>query len=72
MGMFLPLGIKSITYISKDSNIMLAWAINGIFSVIGSVTAIIIAVNLGFSYLIICSGIIYTLTLPGAYYLLKK
>ncbi|OGU68862.1 MAG: hypothetical protein A2W30_01155 [Ignavibacteria bacterium RBG_16_36_9] len=47
MGMPFPLGLKLVSF-SNDSQIPWAWGINGVFSVVSAVLATIIAVELGF------------------------
>jgi hypothetical protein len=52
MGMPFPLGLKMLSF-SNDSHIPWAWGINGVFSVVSAVLATIIAVELGFVWVMI-------------------
>jgi hypothetical protein len=52
MGMPFPLGLKMLSF-SNESQIPWAWAINGIFSVVSAVLATIIAVELGFVWVMV-------------------
>jgi len=58
MGMPFPLGITMIRD-SESRYISFAWAINGFFSVIGTVLTIILAMILGFKFVFVFSGLIY-------------
>ena len=62
LGRFLPLGIKLI---DKRYHAMIpwVWGINGTVSVVGSVTALILAINFGFNITLIIGNIFYLLTL---------
>jgi len=61
MGMPFPFGIKRMKEANKERAIPLAWGINGIMSVGGSVLAIIIAMKLGFSYTLAAGALVYLL-----------
>ncbi|HJL91278.1 MAG TPA: hypothetical protein QGG27_03195 [Acidimicrobiales bacterium] len=52
LGVFMPLGLGSIARISNSPTIYIswAWAINGFFSVIGSVLTTILAMTYGFGF----------------------
>ncbi len=52
LGVFMPLGLQSIARISNSPTIYIswAWAINGFFSVIGSVLTTILAMTYGFGF----------------------
>jgi hypothetical protein len=52
MGMPFPLGLKMLSF-SNDSQISWAWGINGVFSVVSAVLATIIAVELGFVWVML-------------------
>ncbi|NNJ52563.1 MAG: hypothetical protein HKP17_05290 [Ignavibacteriaceae bacterium] len=56
MGMPFPIGLRRLTaesHSSEGGQIPWAWGINGLFSVLGAVIAIIIAVDLGFVWVMI-------------------
>lgn len=52
MGMPFPLGLKMLS-ISNESQIPWAWGVNGVFSVISAVLATIVAVELGFVWVMV-------------------
>jgi len=52
MGMPFPLGLKKLSF-SNESQIPWAWGINGVFSVVSAVLATIIAVELGFVWVMV-------------------
>jgi len=52
MGMPFPFGLRLLSF-SNDSQIPWAWGINGVFSVISAVLATIIAVELGFVWVMV-------------------
>lgn len=58
LGVFFPLGIKSIG--KKEKNIIgWAWSANGFATILGSVITVIISINLNFSVVFIISAMIY-------------
>ena len=62
LGMPFPIGLSLI----KDSErkyVAFAWAVNGFFSVIGTVTSIILAMIFGFKFVFILCGCIYLLSM---------
>lgn len=61
MGMPFPHGIKILKKAQKESGIPLAWGVNGVTSVGGSVLAVIIAMKLGFSYTLAAGAFVYLL-----------
>lgn len=62
MGMPFPTGLGLINDEQKKF-IPLAWGVNGFFSVIGTVSAMILAMTIGFKFVFILSGIIYLLAM---------
>ena len=62
MGMPFPTGLGLINDEQKKF-IPLAWGVNGFFSVIGTVCAMILAMTIGFKFVFILSGIIYLLAM---------
>ena len=50
LGMFMPLGLGVVSAMSPypDEFVAWSWAVNGFFSVIGSVLSIILAMSIGF------------------------
>ncbi len=62
MGMPFPIGLKSISTVN-DNIVPWAWGINGVFSVISTVLATIIAVELGFVWVMVFAMGAYTLVL---------
>ena len=62
MGQPFPLGLRLLSTRS-ELQIPWAWGINGVFSVIGAVLAIIIAVELGFTWVILFAAAAYCISL---------
>ena len=66
MGMPFPLGLRLLSERSKPGaagQVPWAWGINGLFSVIGVVLATIIAIELGFIWVMIFAAAAYSLSL---------
>jgi hypothetical protein len=64
MGMPFPLGIRFLTG-TNDSEIPWAWGINGCLSVVGTLLAAVIAVETGFSRVMILAAFAYGITCVG-------
>ncbi len=62
MGMPFPVGISLILPAEKRF-VAFAWAVNGFFSVIGTVSAIILAMILGFKFVFILAAVIYIIAM---------
>lgn len=62
MGMPFPLGM-SLILPGESRFVSFAWGVNGFFSVIGTVTAIILAMSFGFRIVFIVAAIIYIIAL---------
>jgi MFS family permease len=62
MGMPFPIGISLIRD-SENRYIPLAWAVNGFFSVIGTVLTMIFAMIFGFKIVFIFTGVLYLIAL---------
>jgi hypothetical protein len=62
MGMPFPIGISLIKN-EENRYIPVAWAVNGFFSVIGTVITIMLAMTIGFKMVFIISGLIYSIAL---------
>jgi len=60
MGFPFPLGIKMLDRVGRGDLIPWMWGVNGAFSVLGSVLAIVIAITLGYSYALIASALCYS------------
>jgi hypothetical protein len=58
MGMPFPLGMKLIES-SNAGVIPLCWSLNGAFSVLGSILAVILSMNIGFTYTILIAAGLY-------------
>ncbi len=66
MGMPFPLGLRLLSERNKSANggqVPWAWGINGLFSVISVVLATIIAIELGFIWVMIFAAVAYSLSL---------
>lgn len=60
MGIPFPIGIKRLNDLYKNENVIaLMWGVNGIFSVLGSILAVIISIKFGFSTAFNLGAIIY-------------
>lgn len=60
MGIPFPMGIKRLKNLNNDENVIsLMWGVNGIFSVLGSILAVIISMKLGFNAAFNLGAIIY-------------
>ena len=62
MGMPFPLGLRLLSE-HNESQVPWAWGINGLFSVISVVLATIIAIELGFVWVMIFAATAYSLSL---------
>jgi hypothetical protein len=65
MGMFFPTGIRRLATINSEA---LPWACaaNGSASVVGSVCSILVAIQLGFSHVMLVGGLLYILAMLAA------
>jgi glucan phosphoethanolaminetransferase (alkaline phosphatase superfamily) len=63
LGMFMPLGLGVVSGMGNDgeSYTAWAWAVNGFFSVIGSVLTTILAMEFGFSKVQVLAWIVYAI-----------
>ncbi|HOO43164.1 MAG TPA: hypothetical protein PLC77_05565 [Bacteroidales bacterium] len=59
MGMMFPSGIRALSLQKKDDLIPWAWGVNGALSVISTVLATILAVELGFSVVMLAGAVVY-------------
>ena len=64
MGMPFPLGLRRLS-VQNETLVPWAWGINGCFSVISAVLAAFLAVELGFSVVMICAGAAYVIALAA-------
>lgn len=63
MGMFFPSGIRLLSKLDSDAMIPWAWGVNGFFSVISAVLALILAIELGFANVIVLAIVAYGMAL---------
>jgi hypothetical protein len=63
LGMFMPLGLGRVSGLTLhgDQYVAWAWAVNGFFSVIGSVLTTILSMSLGFRKVQFCALIVYAI-----------
>jgi hypothetical protein len=61
--------MATLSNLNKEVFFVWAWGINGSFSVVASVLAPVLGVNLGLSRVLVISAGIYLLTLPAFMYL---
>ncbi|MBI5207921.1 MAG: hypothetical protein HY934_09035 [Candidatus Firestonebacteria bacterium] len=59
MGMPLPIGLKLIKNMKKESDIPFFWGINGLASVSGSILAVILSMSYGFTLDFIAAAVLY-------------
>jgi len=62
LGFFFPSGLQLMSRVSQDS-ISWAWAINGGFSVLGSILSIILAQFMGFNTILMAAVVVYLIGL---------
>ena len=58
LGMPFPLGILAIEHQPRGA-IAWAWGMNGLFTVIGGLTSVIVSLEVGFNLTIICALVLY-------------
>jgi hypothetical protein len=61
LGMFMPLGLAAVTTVDEagERYVAWAWAINGFFSVIGSVLTTILSMTFGFATVQLLAVVVY-------------
>jgi hypothetical protein len=61
LGTFMPLGIATIVGVARGSEIYVAWcwAVNGFFSVMASVLAVILSMTVGFNTVLLIALLLY-------------
>ncbi len=61
LGMFMPLGLSTVTSLTDQGDLYVAWgwAINGFFSVIGSTLTTILSMTYGFQFMFVLAVIVY-------------
>ena len=61
LGMFMPLGLRTVGGMTNhaDEYVAWAWAINGVFSVIGSVLTTILSMSFGFRAVQLLALVLY-------------
>jgi hypothetical protein len=62
LGMPFPAGIKQVS-LTSSAFVPWAWGVNGFFTVIGSVSAVILGMMVGFKMVILLAGLVYVLAL---------
>jgi hypothetical protein len=70
MGMPFPLGLRTVGQ-AGDQHVALAWAVNGIMTVVGSVGAVTLAIVAGFSRVLLAGALAYALAAVLAYFILS-
>ncbi|MAT99223.1 MAG: hypothetical protein CL608_18940 [Anaerolineaceae bacterium] len=58
MGMPFPLGLRAVA-VGGEGQVALAWAVNGVMSVVGSVLAVAVAILWGFTAVLLIGGLAY-------------
>ncbi|MEJ2709547.1 MAG: hypothetical protein P8074_18190 [Anaerolineales bacterium] len=65
MGISFPLGLRAVERLGSRQ-VALAWAINGVMTVAGSVLAMVLAVEFGYTMVLLAGGLAYTLAAGAA------
>jgi hypothetical protein len=71
MGMPFPLSLRNASNLGPAA-VPWAWGINGGTSVLGSILCIVVAMSMGFRWVLVISAAIYLLTLPSLLVLAKR
>jgi spermidine synthase len=72
MGMVFPLGVRMLLNYDQGQLVPFVWGINGIFSVLGSVLGMFIAITHGYTTVFVCGACAYFITLIGSKYLVTR
>ena len=72
MGTLFPVGLRSVSAEHGEDEVALAWATNGLFSVAGSVLAMVLAIQIGFSWVWWAGLVAYAVTTGLVWGPLKK
>jgi hypothetical protein len=67
LGTFMPLGLRTIAALSDRpaAHVAWAWAVNGFFSVVGSVLSTMLSMAYGFRVVFLVSGLLYALAITA-------
>jgi hypothetical protein len=65
MGMPFPLGLRAVVAVDQQQ-VPLAWAVNGVMSVGGSVLAVTVAIRFGYPAVIVAGGVAYGISAVAA------
>ncbi len=67
LGTFMPLGLRTIAALSARpaAHVAWAWAVNGFFSVVGSVLSTMVSMAWGFRVVFLVSGLLYALAIAA-------
>jgi hypothetical protein len=65
MGMPFPLGLRAVAARGRRQ-VALAWAVNGVLSVAGSLLAVTLATQFGFSKVLLAGGVAYVMVAAAA------
>lgn len=71
MGVRFPSGIRIINTLSSNL-VPWAWGVNGCVSVISSILALMIALRIGFSWVMIVASGVYLIAMGVSYYWLRR
>ena len=63
LGAFMPLGLITVSRLSvhRGEYVAWGWALNGVFSVIGSILATILSMSYGFRTVLLVAAVVYVL-----------
>ncbi|MEL7206933.1 MAG: hypothetical protein AAGK32_01650, partial [Actinomycetota bacterium] len=72
LGTFMPVGLGAVAGLSdhREEYVAWSWAVNGFFSVIGSVLTTILAMTFGFDTVLVVALVTYLIALGALYRLL--
>jgi hypothetical protein len=71
MGMPFPLGLRSVGQ-AGEQHVALAWAVNGVMTVVGSAGAVSLAIVAGFSRVLLAGMVAYAIAAALAHFTLKE
>jgi hypothetical protein len=71
MGVFLPTGLAWVSE-RAEKLVPWAWAVNGASSVAGSLGTVILAMNFGYSRVLVAGALCYALTFPLLWTMAKE
>ena len=71
LGMPFPLGLRSVGH-GGERHVALAWAVNGVMTVVGSAGAVTLAIVAGFGRVLLAGVVAYALAAVCAHFVLRE